>query len=37
LSPSSIASLNTVLTNYLNNSNTPELQPLLDYARGKLS
>ena len=37
LSPSSIASLNTVLANYLLNSNTPELQPLLDYARGKLS
>jgi hypothetical protein len=37
LSPSSIASLNTILTNYLHNSNTPELQPLLDYARGKLS
>jgi hypothetical protein len=37
LSPASIASLNTVLANYLNNSNTPELQPLLDYARGKLS
>ena len=37
LNPSSIFNIYTYLTNYLNQSNTPELQPLLDYARGKLS
>jgi hypothetical protein len=36
LNPSSIFNIYTYLTNYLNTSNTPELQPLLDYARGKL-
>ena len=37
LNSASIFNIYTYLTNYLNQSNTPELQPLLDYARGKLS
>jgi hypothetical protein len=37
LNPSQIYNTYTLLTQYLNTSNTPEIQPLLDYARGKLS
>jgi hypothetical protein len=36
LQPSQIYNLNSALSQFLNTSNTPELQPLLDYARGKL-
>lgn len=36
LQPSQILNIYTYLQNFLNTSNTPEIQPLLDYARGKL-